>query len=195
MENKQSWAAVAGNLYKGVLIQTCCGIAASVFGIIAFLTFDLEDLLTGGWNIWNYLELFAGLGSLYGFFLFFTNLNPWKELVAEEDAKAIGSIYTATILQMVAVVLAFIPVIGLIGSILSIVAWVLLLLAYSKLKDSATFPAKAKEGANKIFIAMIVSIVSAVIAIIPVIGLIGLIGSIVALIFTLQGWKLIAEGE
>ena len=124
------------------------------------------------------------------FWIFFSNLKPWQALLAGNDSKAVGRIYTATILQIVAIVLGFIPFIGLIGSILNLVAWIMLLLAYSDLKKSSTFP--ASEGAGKIFTAMILNLVAAIICWIPVINLIGTILCIVALIMTLNGWKLIA---
>lgn len=195
-----SWKTVTGNLYKGVLIQVWCNIAVTIFAFIGALS-ALGDLASGdlfgavAWGFWDYMEFIASIGAIYGFIVFFTNLNPWKALVAPEDAKAVDNIYTATILQMVAIILAFIPFLGLIGGILNIIAWIMLLIAYSNLKNSATFPAGAKQGASKIFTAMILSVVGAVIAWIPFIGIIGSILAIIALFMTLGGWKCIANSE
>lgn len=188
-----SWKNVTENLYKGVKIQILCNIAAVVFGALAGLS-NVTSFASGefslGWGIWDYLELAASIGAIYGFWIFFSNLKPWQALLTGNDSKAVGRIYTATILQIVAIVLGFIPFLGIIGSILNIVAWILLLLAYSDLKNSSTFP--ASKGAGKIFTAMILNLVAAIIGWIPVINLIGTILSIVALIMTLNGWKLIA---
>ncbi|MBQ3243413.1 MAG: hypothetical protein IJB01_02285 [Bacteroidaceae bacterium] len=200
MVNNQSWSTVTGNLYQGVMIQTWCNIAAAIFAIFALFS-NIGDLMSGNifgaleWGFWDYMEILATLGSLYGFYLFFTNLRPWKELVDPMDASTIESIYTATILQIIAVVLSFIPLIGLIGLILQIVAWVLLLMAYSKLKYSTTFPAEAKEGAAKIHKAMLFSLIAAILSIIPVINLLGLVLSIFALYLTLKGWEEISKAE
>lgn len=195
-----SWKTVTGNLYKGVLIQVWCNIAAAIFAFIAAIS-AVGDLASGdlfgavAWGFWDWMELAASIGALYGFWVFFSNINPWKALVANEDAKAVGNIYTATMLQMIAIVLAFIPFVGIVGVILDIVAWFMLLLAYSSLKNSATFPAGAKQGASKIFTAMILNLIALVIGWIPLIGIIGSILSIIALFMTLSGWKCIANSE
>ncbi len=200
MGNNSTWASVTANLYKGVLIQVWCNIAVAVFAFIGALS-AVGDMANGdlfgavAWGFWDYMELAASLGAIYGFWVFFSNINPWKEIVNPADAKAIGSIYTATLLQIIAIVLAFIPFVGIVGVILSLVAWILLLLAYSNLKNSTTFPTAAREGAGKIFTAMILNLVGAVIAWIPFVGIIGSILSIVALVMTLNGWKLISEAE
>lgn len=195
-----SWKTVTGNLYKGVLIQVWCNIAAAIFAFIAVIS-AVGDLASGdlfgavAWGFWDWMELAASIGALYGFWVFFSNINPWKALVANEDAKAVGNIYTATMLQMIAIVLAFIPFVGIVGIILNIVAWFMLLLAYSNLKNSATFPAGAKQGASKIFTAMILNLIALVIGWIPIIGIIGSILSIIAFFMTLSGWKCIANSE
>ena len=194
----EAWKNVTQNLYTGVMIQTICGIAATVFGAISLIS-KASDLASGNWGgatsmgFSDYLIIAANIGAIYGFWLFFSNLNPWKQLVGDEDAKTIGKIYTATILQMVAIVLRIIPFVGLIGGILNFVAWIMLLIAYSNLKNSSTFP--ATEGAGKIFTAMILTLVGTIIAIIPVIGIIGSIINICAFFMTLKGWKLIASSE
>lgn len=200
MGNNQSWSTVTGNLYKGVMIQTWCNIAAAVFAIIALIT-TIGDILDGNffsaveWGFWDYMEVIAVLGGLYGFYLFFINLKPWKELVDPNDASSIESIYTATILQIIGAILGFIPFIGLIGAIFQIVAWFLLLSAYSKLKNSTTFPEAAKEGTAKIHTAMLINLVAAILGIIPVINIIALGLSIYALYLTLKGWKEVADAE
>ena len=192
------WKTITGNLYKGVQIQIWCNIAAAVFALIGVLTIA-GDIASGDlfgalvWDTWDTLGLIANLGAIYGFWVFFSNLKPWQAIVAQEDAKAVGNIYTATLLQMIAIVLTYIPFVGLVAGILNIIAWVMLLIAYSNLKNSATFP--AKEGAGKIFTAMILSVVGAIIAWIPIIGLIGSFLAIVALVMTLNGWKAIANAE
>ena len=192
------WKTITGNLYKGVQIQIWCNIAAAVFALIGVLTIA-SDIASGDlfgalvWDTWDTLGLIANLGAIYGFWVFFSNLKPWQAIVAQEDAKAVGNIYTATLLQMIAIVLTYIPFVNLVAGILNIIAWVMLLIAYSNLKNSATFP--AKEGAGKIFTAMILSVVGAIIAWIPLIGFIGSFLAIVALVMTLNGWKAIANAE
>lgn len=195
--SNSSWSTVTGNLYKGILIQVCCNIAAVIFGWLASANdaAGLFSMQAPSWGFWDFLELAANIGAIYGFWVFFANLKPWKALANENDAKPIGSIYTATMLQIVAIVIGFIPLIGFFGIILNIVAWILLLMAYNNLKVSTTFPATAKDGANKLFLAMIISLVGAILSIIPLIGIIGDILAIAAFFMNLQGWSLIAKSE
>ena len=194
------WKTVTGNLYKGVQIQIFCNIAVTIFAFISAIS-DLGDLASGDlagavtWGFWDFMELAASIGAIYGFWIFFSNIKPWQAIVANEDKSAVGNLYTATLLQMIAIVLGFIPFVGIVGVILNFVAWILLLMAYSRLKGSATFPVAAKAGAGKIFTAMILNLVGAIIGWIPVIGIIGSILSIIALVMTLNGWKLIAQSE
>lgn len=78
-----SWKTVTGNLYKGVLIQVWCNIAAAIFAFIAVIS-AVGDLASGDlfgavvWGFWDWMELVASIGALYGFWVFFSNINPWK---------------------------------------------------------------------------------------------------------------------
>ena len=133
---------------------------------------------------------------MYGYWLFIKSLDIFKGQVNVVDAPRIGSIRTATILSIVGVIVAVIPVISFVGGILNLIAWILLLLAYSGLKNSVTFPEGARRGASKLFLAMILGIIGWVIGLIPLIGsAIETILEIVAFFMVLSGWKCISQSE
>lgn len=197
-----TWKQTTEGLYKAVLLYTIGGIASSVFAYLGGLgktAAGINALMGNGgsaFGIWDILGIVAAVAIIYGYWKFFTGLKDFKNQVNPADAPYIQKISTCTIIMMVATVLAVIPVVGLLGGIANLVAWIILLLAYNSLKKSATFPATARQGASKLFLAMILDIVGIVIGIIPVIGgITKAILAIIAFIFVLQGWKAISLSE
>lgn len=198
-----TWKQTTEGLYKAVLLYTIGGIASSVFAYLGGLgktASGINALMGNGggssFGIWDILGIVAAVAIIYGYWKFFTGLKDFKEQVNPADAPYIQKISTCTIIMMVATVLAVIPVVGLLGGIANLVAWIILLLAYNSLKKSVTFPATAREGASKLFLAMILDIVGAVVGIIPLIGgITNAILAIIAFIFVLQGWKAIFLSE
>lgn len=210
MENNSAWSLTTKGLYNAVLIQTICGAAVVLIPAILKIQLmsadspsDLEALADGA-SVWGNLVLIAGIGFLVGFILFFINIAKFKTLVNANDAPAVGNIHTAMILTIVNAVLiipgVYIPFLRIIILIIIIIALVLLLMGYNALKNSTTFPDIAREGANKIFTAIIISFVAKFVSrllsnLVPILGLIEYLADIYALIMHLQGWALIAKSE
>lgn len=203
-ENLNNWSATTANLYKAVLIYTCAAIAAAVFGFIGSIGDTASTLSSlaegrisgGGFGFWDALDLLATVALIYGYWLFLQSLSAFKGLVDPADAPRIGSIYTSTILLIVGAVAACIPMLGFAGDILNLIAWIMLLLAYSNLKNSATFPEKGRLGMSKLFTAMILGIIGWVVDFIPLIGdAAETILEIIAFFMILSGWKRISESE
>jgi hypothetical protein len=95
---------------------------------------------------------------------------------------------TAFILAVVAVVLDCLPLPGIIGGIVYLIAVILLLVGYNKLKNSSTFP--GGKGASVLFVAMILIVVGWVLDFIPLIGdWLEALLTIIAYIMTLSGWN------
>lgn len=201
MENVQnSWSTVTQGIYKAVLIYVCCGIASSLFSAFGSAG-DAADAFSGdmvgavAWGIWDILGLVATIGVIAGYFLFYSGLNKWKDLVDGNDAVAVNRLRLAALLTMIGCVLAYIPAVGTIASaILSLIALILMILGYSALKQSATLREGARVGAGKLYTAQILSVIAFVVAWIPVIGWIAApILSIIAFFKMLSGWKAIAN--
>lgn len=214
MENNSAWSLTTKGLYNAVLIQTICGAAVALIPAILKIQLMLADspsdleALEDGASVWGTLVLIAGIGFLVGFILFFINIAKFKTLVNANDAPAVGNIHIAMILTIVNAVLiilgVYIPflriIILIIILIIIIIALVLLLMGYNALKNSTTFPDIAREGANKIFTAIIISLVAKFVSrllsdLVPILGLIEYLADIYALIMQLQGWALIAKSE
>ena len=210
MENNSAWSLTTKGLYNAVLIQTICGAANALISAILMIQLmsadSLSDLaaIVDGASVWGILGLIAGIGSLVGFILFFMNIAKFKTLVNANDAPAVGNIHTAMILTIVTAVLSilatFIPFLSIITLIIAIIALVFQLMGYNALKNSTTFPDIAREGANKIFTAIIISLVAGFVSglfsvLVPILGLIAYLAVIYAWIMQLQGWALIAKSE
>ena len=136
------------------------------------------------------------MAVIYGYWLFIKSLDIFKQQVNPADAPRIGSIRTATILSIVAAIVVCIPMLGFVGGILNLIAWILLLIAYANLKNSVTFPEGARRGMSKLFTAMILGIIGWVIGLIPLVGgVIETILEIIAFVIILLGWKNVSESE
>lgn len=198
-----SWKQTTSDLYKAVKIYTFAAIAAAIFGFIATIGSAASAIASlagsgsgGGFGVWNILEILATVALIYGYWLFIKTLDIFKKQVNPTDAPRIGSIRTATILSIVGAIVACIPLLGLVGGILNLVAWIMLLIAYANLKNSVTFPEGARRGMSKLFTAMILGIIGWVIGLIPLAGdIIEMILEIVAFVIVLLGWKNVSESE
>lgn len=199
-----SWKQTTADLYKAVKIYTFAAIAATIFGFIgsignaasALASLAEGNLSGGGFGFWDALEILATVALVYGYWLFIKSLDIFKGQVNPADAPRIGSIRTATILSIVGAIVACIPLLGFVGGILNLIAWILLLIAYSNLKNSMTLPEGARRGMSKLFTAMILGIIGWVVGIIPLVGgVIETILEIVAFFIVLSGWKCVSESE
>ncbi len=199
-----SWKQTTGDLYKAVKIYTFAAIAAAIFGFIASIgsaastlaSLSEGNLSGGGFGFWDALEILATVAVIYGYWLFIKSLDIFKQQVNPADAPRIGSIRTATILSIVAAIVACIPLLGFVGGILNLIAWIMLLIAYANLKNSVTFPEGARRGMSKLFTAMILGIIGWVIGLIPLVGsVIETILEIIAFVIVLLGWKSVSESE
>ncbi len=155
-------------------------------------------VLTGGAGaiVLIILTVLFTIANIIGLVLFIQGLGEFMPLLANQDTNSVGKIRTAAILNIVGAILAVIPVISLAGVVLNIIAFILMIMAYSALKSSPSFPTKAREGADKLFNAMILNIIAAVCVIIPVIGWIAaFVLRIIAIVFTIKGWAMVRDSD
>jgi hypothetical protein len=135
---------------------------------------------------------------IIGYLLYIKGLIDFTSILKNEDNKAMKNVRNGAILMIAATVfsLDFIGFPGILIAIINIVGFILMLVGYSKLKNSPTFHAQARVGATKLFLAMILSLVGAILGIIPLIGgIINGILSIIAFILVLLGWNSIKNAE
>lgn len=177
-----AWKATTSKIFNGVMIFSLSGIVGAIIGAIALLFGSLSGVFI--------ISLLIGLATLGGYILYLMGLGSLKNQLNGGDAAAISKVYMAAILSIVAVIVAFIPVIGSIaGIIIGIIAYILNVMAYSYLKSSATFPALARQGASKLFIAYILYLIGAICTVTVILAAIGGILNLIAFIMILLGWS------
>lgn len=190
-----AWTSVTKQMYYGVLIYSLCGVLANVIGPINTLSSGLSMISGNGGGGGGTFNIIISLAIIAGYVMFFLGLKDFRNVVNIQDKDAVQKLFTATILSIVGYLLGLIPVAGwLLKGICVIVSCIMMLMGYSALKKSQTFPAIAREGASKLHTAMVLSIIGAVIGLIPLVGgVIGGILDIIAFIMIILGWKKIAS--
>ncbi len=193
--DKNAWMTVTKQMYYGVLIYSICGVLANVVGPISTVSSGISMVSGNGGGGGGVFNIIISLAIIAGYVMFFLGLKDFRAVVNIQDRDAVQKLFTATIISIVGYVLGLIPVAGwLLKGICVIVSCVMMLIGYSALKKSQTFPTLACEGASKLYTAMILSIIGAVIGLIPLVGgVIGGILDIIALILIILGWKRIAS--
>ena len=201
-QNQTLWTESTKKIFTGVLVYSVAGVIHSVVEPINSLMSGLSSVASfasggqesfgGGLQIFMYLLLAAIVG---GYFLYFTGLTSFAKILEEEDANAVIRIRLGALLMMIAaLVSAFLW--GLLGGIVYLIGFVLMMLGFSHLKKSTSFPEKARVGASRLFLAMVLAIVGAVIGLIPFVGaIIEALLSIVSFIFVLMGWVAIKNAD
>lgn len=186
MENL-NWKSTTKQIYTGVMLYSICGMVAGLVGVLAFFL--------GGF--WGVLSIVVTLAIIVGYILYFLGLRNFKNVVKAPDAPVVNKLYTAVILIIIGYVLGFIPVAGsIIAGILNLIAFIMMLVAYNKLKKSETFPELARKGASMLFSAMILALIAVVLGIIPLVGtIIAAILNIISFILVLLGWKKVADAD
>lgn len=206
----QVWSQKTKNIWIGVLLYAIGGI---VYGIVAGLGSGLSaanDLMSaagagsvGGGGFMNVLSYLVLAAVIVGYVLYILGLGGFREILDQKDADAIGRVRLGAILSAASYVWMLFGFWGWVSGILNIVAFVFMLLGYMALKNSSTFPAKARKGASTLFLSMILGLVAGFISLllgwIPVVGaIIGFIAgilSLVAFILVFVGWANIKNAD
>jgi len=149
------------------------------------------------------LQIFNGIGSgfsanliaIFGLILFLIGLNKLKNGLDPAGQGAVKMLFIGVIIGLVGTFFDLIPLMGLIATILYIVAFVFELIGFIKLKESATIGEIGKSGAGQLVIALILLLVVCVFWLIPFVGGIFVsILSLIALFLAFNGWIKIQAG-
>lgn len=137
----------------------------------------------------------TGFAAIVALVFYFIGLGSIKQALDEPGIAAISKLKLVAILGIIAAVLGWIPLVGaILGTILSIIAFIFELIAYNQLKKSDAIGVQGKAGAGQLFYSLIFILIAAAIGWIPVIGLIAPYLSIVAIVFVFMGWNKIVAG-
>ena len=142
----------------------------------------------GGWA--------STITAIIGFILFFMGLKKLKMSLDETGQGGVKLLTIAAIIAIIGLVIDLIPLIGgMIAGIFYIVAFIIELLGFLKLKKSITIGELGAKGVGLIIISMILMIIEAIFGILPLpfVGIICSILSIVALLLLLFGWIKVQE--
>ncbi len=186
-----AWKNATSKIFLGVLLFSLSGIAGGI--IAAILGVILKSLTLVG-----IIVLIAGIAAILGYVLYVLGLGNFENILTGEDAAAVSKVWLAAILALagsvITVLTTVIPGIGIIGTIAAIAAYVLNLLGFMALKNSSTFPALAKAGANKLFLAYILYLAGSIVAFfLP--AIISSLINLVALVMILLGWSAIKNAN
>jgi hypothetical protein len=204
MTKNENWSKATTVVFNGILLYSIAGVLHSIISPIASLISGAGAMAsamggdggagTGGLTVFMYL---LSAGIIGGYVLFLIGLTGFAKILDGSDSAAVGKIRTGVILGLVAIVTGFIPLAGgIIGGIINIVAFIMMMIAYSALKKSQTFPQAARRGAGTLFTSQILLIIGAALGLIPFIGAIfdGILG-IIAFIMVLVGWSTIRKAQ
>jgi uncharacterized membrane protein len=200
-----TWLEITKKIFIGVLLYSIANVLYSIVDPISSLASTVssaDSFLNGGqsgisgiatfFDILTYI-LFIGIVGGYALFLF--GLTNFSKILEAADRNAVESVRNGAVIMTVGVIVDVL-IWGFIGLIVYIVGFILMMMGYSKLKNSPTFPQKARNGASKLFTAMLLSLIGAILGLIPLVGgFINMILSIIAFFFILSGWATIKNAE
>ena len=191
------WNKETRQAYVGTLLYSLLGILAAILAPIAGAS-ALASFASGssGGGFVATLLILVELCIIAGYVIFFLAVKDLKNITEGEDQSAFGKVFLSIIFDILAAVFGMIPGVRWVGGILAIVSCVLLLMAYSSLKNSATIgqlSPMAVAGFKQLFTAEVLVAAGIVIGWIPLVG--GVVGGIlkaVAWVLVLLGWKKVA---
>jgi len=189
---------------------------AQLFAVIAFLagyyllkgglSFSFGNSATKGalWVLIGgllsiYKEIGGGIGfkiiAIVGVVLFFIGLGKIVKGLDEEGARGAKKIRMALILLIVATFLDMIPLMGLVAGIVAIIAFIIELTGYLRLKQSNAIGEVGQSGAKLLVINMVLLAIASLFDIIPFVGnmIVGIIATISLILWSI-GWLRIELG-
>lgn len=196
METK-IWNLEARKAYLGILICSVLGVLSAIFRPLARLERTMQFLSilseqnTNGTSVgFSILYTLLELGIILGFFVFLKAIKGLRYNTEGQEKGAFDRIYYAIIINIVSACLEVIHVF-IVAGILGLISSILLLSAYSSLKNSNTIAklsSSAVSGFNLLFIAEILVLIAIVLNWIPIIRILGAILNIAAWVFVIIGW-------
>lgn len=213
--DKLAYKNAVNKVFMAVLIVAILGVLTSIFSAFIATTaaLDMTQAIVMGTSMpftglltVLILPLLVIAASIY----YVVCLGHLAKAVHENDVPAVKKLRSAIILSVISSIIGLCiflvilsgsltaiatmgAVIGIACAVLSIIAYIFTLIAYSKLKASETFP--GKDGAKLLFISAIIALCCGVVGAIPFLGVIGGIGAIVAMVLNIVGWLKIKNSE
>jgi hypothetical protein len=201
-EMKDLWNRTTKSVFTGVLVYSIAGMVHTVFGPIADLADGFSFMaMVGNVNSSSLdglsnMDNMAVVAIIVGYFLFLQGLSSFSGILNPQDGAQVKMIRNGVILGIIAAAIDFIPLMGIVSGIINLIAFIIMLMAYSALKNSATFPPQARRGAGTLFTSQILIAIGVVLGWIPLIGgFFEFILSVIAYILVLVGWSTIRKAN
>lgn len=142
------------------------------------------------------MPIIVALLAVAGLVYYVIGINEMKKAAANTNlAVATSRLFLGAVLSICGQVVAIIPAIGIVGSLLSLAGFIVAWTGYSQIKANAV-DANAKFGGAKLSSSALLSLIAIIVALIPLIGWIAaIVLDIIALVFAVQGWKALANSE
>jgi hypothetical protein len=132
---------------------------------------------------------------IFGIVLFFNGLSKLKMGLDAEGQSGAQWLIIASVVGFFASIVDFIPLMGVISSLLFTLCFIFHILGFVKLGKSKSIGSIGKSGITLLFVAMGLAIVANLISIIPFFGsMVGSVAGLGALMCALYGWLRIQEG-
>lgn len=189
------WKTGTKKAYYGYIVQLIISLVGGLIVSLATLGSAAKALSTGEVSF-SVLPLLVGLVSIAAYVYYFLGINDMKKSAASTSVEeGTSRLFIGVILSICGSLLGLIPVIAIVGTLVSLAGFIVTWLGYSSIKIKAV-DANAKFGGTKLSTSALLSVIAIVTAIIPIVGWIAtIILEIIALVFAIQGWKALANSE
>lgn len=197
MENKQTiWKESVNKAFYGFMAYTLLsGIIGAIVSMVSGAA-GLASLANGGGGGALLGPIIVAIIAVAGYVYYFLGIKGMSESsvgYAIEDGTK--KLFKGAKLGLIGAIIECIPLISIVGTILSIAGFVFMLIGFDMIRKSALNP-QASKGAHQLWLVMVLTIVGAVISIIPLIGNIGsLICNILVIVYAFLGWRNFSNSE
>lgn len=178
-------------VYQGVIIyiivSLCGGIVSAIASIMAMGSVAVGS--AGGLGLAAILSIGVYAVMVLGLIVYILGLIKFGPTLDTIGQNAIKKVLLGLILTAGACLLSMIPLMGMIGGIVNLVAFIVTLIGFSELRKSDSLNGLGKEGAQKLYNAMILSLIAGICVFIPVLGWIAaFVLNIMYYVYLASGW-------
>ena len=202
---QEQWRLKAGSVFKAIIavtIMQCIDAIMSAIGGLKDMGDTVNMIASGkldlGPDMFDIMGYAVAFILVIGYICYMSSLGEFSQMQrTPNDTAAVGKIKTGAILTLWGILLGLIPFVGgFLGAIFHIIAFFVMLSGFGRMKDSPTFPNKARKGAGRLWASMIVGLVGSILSLIPFVGILlaGLFG-IIAFFMMLSGWATIKNAD
>lgn len=206
MINEKDWRVYASSVRSSIVVIMLFSIVKSVVDFVGSIGSTVGDLMSFvqsgtvdfGADMFDVLGYATTFVIVILYFSYMSGLSNFAKIQAnDDDSRGVRRIRSGMVWTLLAVLVDYIPTVGgFISFLFLFIAFFVLLSGYSKLKNSLTFPVKARRGASVLFGSMFVQLIGNILDLIPIVGdLLEALFSFIAFCMVLNGWKKIKKAD